>query len=243
MKRSCWLIGFLAMVAFCLPLQAQSVVDRWNDLSPNRFAADLGGLPTDYGNSLVSWQNGLPSQTDRPGAETIRFNKQDGTHGYPFAGSFAGQTIPPGVYTGGQGGSGSFDISTGNPMTGVTWIELKIDIEGWGQFSTPDAYPMLSLNGDAIVLAPTQASWVPAPDVIAGAGRNIWSFQWDFGNLQLPVDSFSLEWVATAHLFTYSVEVTQAVPEPGTVALLIASGAGWLAWRRRFPFSGKRSTR
>jgi len=233
-KRFPWVPGLLALLAFCLPLQAQRVVDRWNDLSPDRFAAELGGEAADYGNSLVSWQDGLPSQTDRPGAATIRFNKEEGTHGYPYAGSFAGYTIPPGVYTGGQGGSGNFSISTGDPMEGVGWIELKIDIEGWGQFVTPDAYPMLSLNGAAIVLAPTDAVAAPAPDVLAGAGRNIWSFQWDFQDLQVPVTSFSLDWTATAHLFTYSVEVTQAVPEPGSLVLLVVSGAGWLLLRRRW---------
>jgi len=115
-----------------------------------------------------------------------------------------------------------------------------------GQMSTP---VVLSLNGGSILLDWDYRSFdhVSYDQFSTGYTQEVWSFQWDLSDVQVPITDFEIRWDmfpfgnVTGVQLDQGNQFIQVVPEPSTYALMIGSGAMmlWNIRRRRKGIASK----
>ncbi len=237
------LFSLLGCVLLPRQAEAQSRADHWTDLSPQRFFNDFGTpaiTEQSYpGGSLYTWSGdwstGITSDVGDTYASTIRYSRTAGVamayEGFtPFHQSF----VPPGIYTHMQ--KGSFQVATDDALTGLRQLIFRVDVEGAGQFGLVSEYATLSsTSGDLLNVSATSITQGSALPEIVGGGHYIWEFVWDLSELGVvgTVEDFAVNWTLNQNNYTYGVELVQVIPEPGTFALLVVSGAGCFMLRRR----------
>lgn len=126
----------------------------------------------------------------------------------------------------------SFTLSTTNILPEIELITLSFEAAGLSTFSSGSV--TLTINDTVQSLTPVYSTAASGRSIV-GNPSTFYTWSFDVSSLD-SINSISLSW-ATSDIHTVydNVQLTQAVPEPSTVAFLLIGGIalGVFAVRRR----------
>lgn len=219
-----------------IPLGGTTQNDKWTNLT----TSSNPGYPGFPGSG--AWP--APIQSNIGGDASLN-KTANGPGGGPYPASGS-------IYFGGFSGDanangGQLRVTDNTPVAGLETVVFQVEIgEAWTYDFYNGVLPTLSYNGGSqnLVADFTSLSQVYNGTVTMPTGEepiyiNTWGLQWDLSSIGDEITSFTITFNGVQHSQVYSMQLdqsntfTQAVPEPGTSALLLISGCFLMMRRRR----------
>jgi hypothetical protein len=231
LSTTSYLFALIGIFAVSTSLHAAPLVDRWT------FAG--GGLdPATYGGNFRPTPIN-PDAALSNGATIVASNLVVTPFGSGGLGS-TGLGAYGGIYTF-FASSASFALSTSNILSSLD--EITITLVAGGGNPTPLSYTGSSLtlnyNGSNTAVASTGFASLLLPDPVTTpvGDLQLTRYTWTWTDLSALGEStqFSTSWNVQGqqHAFFEQISLTQAIPEPSTVALIAIGGAFCVMRRRR----------
>jgi hypothetical protein len=204
-------------------LSGNTAFDEWVNLNAATFPGISGGFP-----GSAPWTGSAGSNA--AGSGDAGLTKVSG------AAFFATASIYAGGFSATPNSSGAtMRVSEPTALAGVQTIVFQIDIgEAFGYDFLDDVVPVLSYNGGSQNVAALTAQITgtvqngtflnPVTMQEEPVFVNTWMLTWDVSGLGAITD-FAVEWTDVMHSQIYGLRLDQsdvAVPEPGTLVLLVS---------------------